>query len=248
MHHRAMGRFLQWLVRPTAVQARRPVSLWGVKVWAELMRSWQEPHCQHDAAEFMQHIAPLLVPSPNMSHWQARRLSSASPAMPTPAEAQVIDQGTLWPMMVSASLEAPVLLSDLQSGAPPAVSLQNLLIKWRNQASRHALVTTPEWMVLQVGRFDDSGRKVQTPVSISTAVYIPYFPDNSLTTASIRYRVVAIVYHIGPAMLTGHYRTALCQDGQIKHVTDDGQEAATATSSEVHLIQANAYLFFVRKC
>ena len=49
-------------------------------------------------------------------------------------------------------------------------------------------------------------------------------------------------------MLTGHYRAALCRDGIIQHVTDDGVSARVATAEDVQQIQSNAYLFFVRKC
>ncbi|OLP98725.1 hypothetical protein AK812_SmicGene18830 [Symbiodinium microadriaticum] len=62
MPHRDMGRFLRWLARPLQAQDR---------------------NLQHDAAEFLQFLAPLLV------------------------SAHVIDQGTLWPMTISTQLACP---------------------------------------------------------------------------------------------------------------------------------------------
>ena len=162
--------------------------------------------------------------------------------------AQVIDQGTLWPMTVAARLALHPSSAEAPGGFLRPTSLQSLIIQWRNQASRHAMTDTPAWLVLQVSRFDDAGCKLGTPVSISDAVYIPYFTGDSLMTSSARYQVLAAVYHLGPSLLTGHYRAALCRAGVFQYVTDDGVSARATTDEDVQQIQSNAYLFFVRKC
>ena len=186
MPHRAMGRFMHWLVRPSHAQAARTVAVWSLRPWRSLMEMWQEPHQQHDAAELLQFIAPLLVSDHDRLHvcWQARELCDRHSPPSSQAPAQVIDQGTLWPMTVAARLASPLHSAEAHAEHTRPISLQSLIIQWWNQASRHALSAAPAWLVLQVSRFDDSGRKLVAPVSISDAVYIPYFTGKSLTTSS----------------------------------------------------------------
>ena len=247
--HVAMGRFLRWLFRSRSAQASHAVALWSLRPWRSLLAMWQEPHQQHDAAEFLQFLAPLLIPyqERQLCCWQARELSERSHLPSSQAVAQVVDQGTLWPMTVTARLVPPMQSSgeDRQQSPP---SLQSLLIQWRNQAARHARTAKPDWLVLQVSRFDDAGCKLVEPAGFSEAVYIPFFTGQSLATSSARYRVSAVIYHLGPTLLSGHYRSALCQAGSIQLVTDDGTPARQATVRDVQQIQSNVYLFFLRKC
>eukprot|EP00439_Symbiodinium_sp_Y106_P081331 s12_g20.t1 len=131
----------------------------------------------------------------------------------------MIDQGGLWPLILS------VPLTTDGSDRDPA-SLQKLLIAWRNQPARHALwcsATLPELLPVQVNRFDDSGCKVHRAIRWSNAVYVPVFTGPSLQTTSQRYLVTSVVYHLGPTRLQGHYRAALADNGQLCHVTDDNQ-------------------------
>ena len=110
------------------------------------------------------------------------------------------------------------------------------------------MVAAPVWLSLQVSRFDARGNKVTAPISVSDAVYVPCFRGESLQTTSHRYKLVAIIYHLGASAHTGHCRSAFCQDGDIMFVTEDGKQASEATSADVQQVQANAYIFLLRKC
>lgn len=155
----------------------------------------------------------------------------------------MIDQGGLWPLILS------VPLTTDGSDRDPA-SLQKLLIAWRNQPARHALwcsATLPELLPVQVNRFDDSGCKVHRAIRWSNAVYVPVFAGPSLQTTSQRYLVTSVVYHLGPTRLQGHYRAALADNGQLCHVTDDNQPSVPLTDSDLRNVQQNSYLFFLKK-
>ena len=92
--------------------------LWQLRAWTAFCSEWQEPHLQHDAAEFLQHLAPALHSSTSLG-WEARL------GVDGEAFAQVVDQGQLFPLVLHSALDPA-----LQSRNTP-VSLQKLLISWR---------------------------------------------------------------------------------------------------------------------
>ena len=140
----------------------------------------------------------------------------------------------------------PLHLSVAHASAP-RLSLQKLVVAWRNQAQRHALVTAPEVLVAQVGRFGDDGCKLQFRIQSSRTVYIPSFTGSGLHTTSHAYTVEAIVFHLGPSRDSGHYRTALLQQGNLYRLTDDGSLPAAVQDTDVAVVEHNAYLYFLRK-
>ena len=94
-----LGRFMKWLTRPLPlpVSTARVVELWENKAWVRIVATWQEPHRQHDVGEFLQFMAPRLANAFVYDSWQARQLSATG-------ETQVLDQGTLWPLIVNMPL------------------------------------------------------------------------------------------------------------------------------------------------
>ena len=240
----ALCRFLRWLARPASsdVHVRQPVNLWSTRPWNVIVRAWQEPNRQHDAGEFLQFLAPKLAITHAADCWQAREITETSIT-------QVMDQGTLWPLTLTAPLAAPL---HHVSPTPPAVdqpiSLQRLVIMWRNQASRHAMLSEPAWLPLQVCRFTPQGQKCHRPVQISDAVYLPSFVGHTLQTTSTRYQLTAIIYHLGISLLAGHYRAALCARGSIVSITDDGISAQPASEAEIQSVYRNSYIFILKRC
>ena len=228
----------QWLLRetnPAFSSPHRIADLWEVRAWTRLVRDWPEPHRQQDAGEFLNFLAPAISPSCVACRWQRRR---SSLLLHSEAHtAQVVDQGGLWPLYLHEAIPF----------TNPPISLQKLVITWRNQAERHALERTPDLLVLQVNRFGTEGRKVLAPLGISTSIYIPVFRGSSIGTTSQRYVLQAIVYHLGPDMQAGHYRTALCSRGFISHVTDDATPVQEATRSDHESVKHNSCLFFLKK-
>ena len=239
-----LSRFLRWLARPLMPHetGRRAVRLWDHRVWLKLVSSWQEPDRQHDVGEFLQFMASRIAVGHAFNRWHARQTVASGTA-------QVMDQGTLWPLTVTAPLVAPQhpASQDFPTLSMP-LSLQKLIIQWRNQASRHAMLSEPDWLPVQVSRFDAQGRKVYTPVQTSAAVYIPSFVGATLQTTSTRYQLAATIFHLGDSLLQGHYRAALYESGQIVSITDDNVRAQPASEADVSMIQQNSYIFILRKC
>ena len=236
-------RFLRWLARPQPQSsARQPTNLWSTRPWITLMQEWQEPNRQHDIGEFLQFLAPKLAPGHDHDRWQARELSAESAI-------QVMDQGTLWPLALTASLAASPQSQDPNPvPCDTPVSLQKLVIQWRNQAARHAMMSEPAWLPLQVSRFDSQGYKHYRQVHISDAVYLPSFVGDTLQTKSQRYQLKAVIFHLGDTLLAGHYRAALCEAGRIVSITEDGLTAQPANEADVQAVYSNAYVFMLRKC
>ena len=161
---RDFAKFLQWLFRKA-----HHINIWSLRPWIALTSGWQDPHSQHDAAEFLQFFETAFRPDSQPSQWQARTLPSDS------FRAEVADQGHLWPLTLPAILEPVALSQGSQSAATRPVTLQGLVIMWRNQAQVHALVTQPTVVPLQLNRFNDLGHKILHKVSLSPSVYLPVF-------------------------------------------------------------------------
>ena len=224
-------RFLQWLVHKP-----QTVELWKIRAWVGLVSSWESPHRQHDVAEFLQQQLQAVAPLDTLrSQWQSRLQAPDG-------NSQVVDQGTLWPLLLQVAVTP--------EGRSPTgcCSLQALFIQWRNQAMRHALTSDPSVLCVQICRFDSQGSKLRFPVSFSAAVYIPVFAGDTLVTRSTRYLLHSVVYHLGESKHSGHYRCGFLTQGRLSHTTDDNRIARPASESDVREVSENAYLIFVHRC
>ena len=239
IHHRPMGRFLQWLFRWPQGSS---LHLWHVRAWRRLVSTWQDPHAQHDCAEFLQHLRSAFCPEGEFLQWQARTLPHSH------ARAEVSDQGHLWPLTIPVALQlAAYTQTDSEStSAAGSISLQKLLILWRNQAEIHAAVSLPSVFPIQINRFNSEGNKVHHRINLHPSVYVPQFSGSGLRTVSQRFVVTAVIYHIGPTRDSGHYRAALFARDALIHVTDDGVCSQLSTEGDRDIISKNAYIFFLR--
>ena len=150
-----MLRLLHWLTRKP-----RRVSLPSLRVWQSITFDWQDPHSQHDAAEFLGFLSPALVSTSDAGRWEARL--SVDPSTPDALPHQVVDHGQMWPLVLTTAL------SPAAEGANRAEwTLQSLIIRWRNQVVQHAAVTSPPILPLQLNRFGQDGSKVLNPISLS---------------------------------------------------------------------------------
>ena len=228
-----LGRLLLWLHRKP-----QRVSLWDMRPWRQLLGLWSEPHRQHDASELLHHLYHAFTPASERQVWHARVEIAADEATTT----QVMDRGHLWPMMIAVPLNA--------SGDQSSISLQSLIVQWRNQASRHAVDSASHMPILlpvQIHRFRADGSKLHTPLQWGEAVYVPAFTGDGLHTTSSRYIVDAVVFHLGESVHQGHYRAVLASEGAIRYITEDGITAYEPTEAEVRTAQQNSYLFFLRR-
>ncbi|CAE7220330.1 unnamed protein product [Symbiodinium sp. CCMP2592] len=213
----------------TALEAcilgRQPFSLWSLLGWQQLLTDWRNPREQHDAAEFVHHLQARMQTPALQGLWQARD-----------SHDQVRDSGDTCPLLLTAPL-----LSHL--------SVQQLVDLWHSQAPAHALLQTPECLILQLARFDvddADAQKVFEPVTLDPVLKVPYFSGHS--TRVSKYHLRAAIVHIGPRMATGHYRAALFEDMARKvFYTDDNRVAKLAKPAELAEIFANAYLLCYTK-
>ena len=231
--HAHMLRFLQWLLSRT-----RAVALWDIRGWCNITQAWHQPHRQQDAAEFLRFLS-FALPEESIGVWQSRVAVAAEIPSSQSTPAQVSDHGVLWPLELTA-----------RTGflAPQAAcSLQQLIIAWRNQPARHAGVSLPAILPVQVNRFNERGDKVAYHITPSPAAYVPFFSSDTLQTCSERYSLVAVVFHLGTSSQSGHYRAAFLRAGRITHVTDDDTAAQPASSAEIDVINQNSYIYFLVK-
>ncbi|CAE7272815.1 unnamed protein product [Symbiodinium sp. CCMP2592] len=207
------------------VLGRQPFGLWSLLGWQQLLADWRNPREQHDAAEFVQHLQARMQTPALQGLWQARD-----------SHDQVRDSGDTCPLLLTAPL-----LSHL--------SVQQLVDLWHTQAPAHALLQTPECLILQLARFDvddADAQKVLEPVTLDPVLKVPYFSGHS--TRVSKYHLRAAIVHIGPRMATGHYRAALFEDMARKvFYTDDNRVAKLAKPAELAEIYANAYLLCYTK-
>ena len=199
------------------------------------MHRWDSPHLQHDAGEFIHFLGGALALDAGLGLWQSRHIA-ATLDLPV-SQTQVADHGEMFPLVLQHA-------GPHAASAQP-ISLQQLFVAWRNQADRHAAVTLPPLLPVQISRFTSTGLKVQFPVKFSEAVYVPFFEDLSLRTSSHRYLLAAVIYHIGESRSHGHYKTALFHRGQLTHVTDDNCRPCPAHPADVHTAANNAYIFIL---
>jgi len=205
------------------------VSLWEIRAWQEITSNWHDPHRQHDAGEFLYFLGEALTSGTGVGFWQARVETGSR-------DAQVVDHGEMFPLILQQVGPQP------HSVASRDISLQALIVAWRNQEARHAALTLPAVLPVQICRFDNRGHKIKFPVRFSAAVYMPFFPDSTACTASQRYRVAAVIYHIGDSRLHGHYRSALFWKGEVTHVTDDNTVPSQVSERDRNMIRDNAYI------
>ena len=214
------------------------IELWKIKPWTRSLDGWERPHMQHDVGEFLQFLGNIMCDASALGSWTALQDSVEVGPFPT-------DRGNFWPLLLPASLP------DSLTPGLESTTLQRLVILWRNQASRHAAsneASLPALFPLQVNRFDADGNKLHTPIKPSAAVYIPFYTSEGLHTASCRYRLAAIIFHIGATKLQGHYRTALQRNGSLQFVTDDNTSAVPMTADVERLVYQNSYIFLLKKC
>ena len=234
-------RLFQWMTRQPQC-----ISLWEVRAWKSLVAMWQDPHRQHDAAEFMSCCGTAMLPDSWLGQWEARLQvlgpSQSQSQLQSQVAAQVVDRGKTWPLVLQMALDPA-----LHPSGHRAWSLQALLIQWRNQAYRHATTALPELILLQLNRFDHAGNKVHHPITLNPIVYVPRFASDSSVTTSYRFELQAIVFHLGQSKHCGHYRSALFSSGRLQYLTDDGTPPTIATGSDVEVVQRNAYLCILSK-
>ena len=172
-------------LRALHAQVGRPTHLMHMFKWHRLIKGWRAPQMQHDAGEFLGFLCQRLGPHPLPGEWQARILHEG--------HSRTADTGSC---QQATTLEIPNSPPGLRGGR---ISLQHLISVRMHQVTIHALVTSPHFLCLQLGRFQhDSGEliKNRTPVDLEGDCF--QFRDSNLValrwdTLSTRSELVSVI-------------------------------------------------------
>lgn len=195
--------------------------LWERLPWRALHIGWRYPARQHDVAEYLQFLRPLLLSSTADSQWEARQESAEGQGI---ARVDKVESGSTWPLWLPTPLTA---IARDQS-----LSLQNLVDAWHQQRGVQGLLTSPPALLLQVNRFgvgDNGSTKTSTYLTPEPYIMVPKFlqglsQPNALEVEHVRYQLAAALLHEGPNATSGHYRAVLYDD-DMQFLTQDSQPA-----------------------
>ena len=170
------------------------IELASLQWFQALMSEWESPERQHDIAELAQYLLPRLGVA--VAAWEGRELDFHSIRV-------------LYRCMPSQPVVLPLPASlDM-------TSLQALVDCWHSGVEgQRGIIRYGDGsplVLLQLDRFTLAGASVlknQVPVQISEdrTVIIPEFvSENSMDVSRSRYKIIAIMVHLGEQQLNGHY-------------------------------------------
>ena len=195
--------------------------------WSPLIEQWPEPLRQHDAAEFLMHLLSRTAFTALDGQWSVFR-----------GQRRVDDH----------SLETAPLILNIGRHK----TLQAMIQAWHVDAGTNRYITVgPQILVFQLTRFlVQSGRvrKSAAKVPLATTVNMPLWGGDE--QATLTYRILGGVYHLGPRAQSGHYRSFQVDETGVPGmwVTDDGSGAKRATESDEAEVRSNAYILFYARC
>ena len=199
--------------------------------WRELTLRWRDPQRQHDAAEFLQHLAQVDAGLCHLSSWKV--ISSAL----SQVEGVPRDLGGRGCILVPIRNEAGVSYCTVQA----------CVQAWHEQMFLHVLDAGAAYAVIQLDRFIRRGpfvHKDLTPISYSEGrLLLPVLGDAD-EFRWYPYSIKSIVLHIGPTAMSGHYRTAYYDAGELS-ITDDNRPSKKISLSDRH--EERAYMFFLHR-
>ena len=204
------------------LQKHKPILLWDVLPYKQLLHDWPRPGRQHCAAEFLKHYQANSDMSGLYGVWQARSPSG-----------EVRYMGVTCPLPVTV----PLVEGD---------TMQAIIDRWTAQSEVHALWYAPACIALQLSRYDNG--KVLTPVSLSPdrRIQIPTFVASDAHTQRVAYVLRAAVVHLGAVPTSGHYRAAFFQEARVMYA-DDGRASVLATARHLAEISANCYILYLTR-
>ena len=219
------------LIRKIKRSSGSPLHLCRQGEWRELTLRWRDPQRQHDAAEFLQHLVQVDATLGHLSSWKV--ISGAL----SQVEGIPRELGGRGCILVPVRNEAGVSFS----------TLQDCVHAWHEQMLLHVLDTGATHAVIQLDRFIRRGLFVQkdlTPISHGEGrLLLPVLADAD-EFRWCPYRIKSIVLHIGPTSVSGHYRMAYFDAGEMR-ITDDNRPPEKVSLSD--RVAERAYMFFVQR-
>ena len=187
---------------------------------------WQEPHSQHDAADFLLRLHEVMQAPQFESFWQAYTQSPLA----------LRDEGGTCP----TALTAVGNLSGVNN-------LQSLIHVWHKQRAQHAFVRGTQCVALQVNRFELTEgviSKNRRRLSCSDHLLLPIWDDSGVVWQT--FKLSAMIVHLGSVPTQGHYQSVLYRDGRV-WLTDDGRTPSSSVEHFAPRILDSCYIVFYVK-
>ena len=133
-----------------------------------------------------------------------------------------------------------------------SATTQELLQGWHAQVDMHAALWPPEFLVLQVGRFEydavaDRSLKRRFAVVPDIVVNLPCYVRD-MQTPNTTYRLRTALVHKGLSTTSGHYVALMCDEDdshqQAVWTADDGATATRVDDHEVTMLFRDIYMMF----
>ena len=200
----------------------KPVQLWDILPYKQLLSNWPRPGQQHCAAEFLKHYQASADMSGLNGIWQARTLAG-----------EVRYMGDTCPLPVSVPLTA-------------GDTLQDIIDRWAAQSEVHALWYPADCIALQLSRY--SNGKLLTPVTLAPHrnVHIPNYVAADCHVQKVAYVLRCAVVHLGATPAEGHYRAAFFEDDRVLYANDN-KAAVTANAHHIAEISTNCYVLYLTR-
>ena len=196
--------------------------------WRQLTRAWPNPQMQHDAAEFLLHLAQQDELVRDLSAWHARAVGFEG--------APRADSGR------------GIILLPVRSAADvPLTTLQACIQAWHEQLQLHELRSDTEVVVFQLDRFRRQGLFVQkdtTPIALANGEVLLPIGNSAGETQWWPYHILSLVIHLGQTPVSGHYRAVHYNAGEMC-ITDDNVRVTKASPTD--RVAERVYMLFLRK-
>ena len=208
------------------LEAHRPLHVLSHPICSAL-RDWQDPHSQHDIAEFASFAASALSIDCMRMKWQSR--------VATDTGAEVTESG-----------QAVTLGLDLTSMRSSDLHVQGLINHWFTQVATCAFSERTSLAVLQVARFQGAEKFIGR-IDCQPQILLPvHRHDHTIEVDRLCYSLEAACIHMGGQATSGHYR-AMLWDTDCGHfmISDDGRSVDVLQSSDADaLLSTSCYLLF----
>ena len=220
------------------IPLHRRVYVPDIPHWSRVLRRWPHLNRQQDYVEFLMFVLREARPSAYTGSWQARML------MP--------QHGTNCVSIVDRGSAFSILALDVQSG-----TLQQQVDNWSSQYAVHALQVPCQLIMLHLKRYAQTSAGVTKdvsciPVKADELLQVPVF-GSQLQRTYYTYQVVAMIFHTGSSLNSGHYQAALSageshfgSKREAWFITDDGQPYHAASAAELEHMSCNSYVIGLR--
>ena len=199
----------------------RPLNLVSTFALRNILPNWRFDGRQQDASEFYMDLTDADSGDLQAVPWQGRIAGQPDP----------MDTG-FTPIFLPISTDC--------------TSLRGACSSWYAQAASRGLMLAPTLLVLILGRWEHGSKNEQT-LELAQDIQFPVWDEGQSSTLHT-YSVEAGVYHLGPTIQAGHYRSFwYTSDRSGVWISDDNARPQLAAASDRQRIRQGSYVLFLKK-